>query len=153
MHTEEDDAEIDYERECGYFARYYNFKNHDPNAVCAFSCRDEPICVTGSWLTNEQFEALRDELESQPPSPWEWHNGFRAWVHSQAVCDGTSCTLHNPSDHHMVDWPMVLRASGLIERTCPDGVGHPDPDSARYFIEKTGEDHWAVHGCDGCCRA
>lgn len=30
------------------------------------------------------------------------------------------------------------------ERTCPHGVGHPDPDDV------LNEDK--VHGCDGCCH-
>lgn len=147
----EDDPEIDYERECPYFAKFHNFQGHDPRAVCAFECREEPICVTGSWLTAAQFQALRDEFENVPPT-LEWNRQFQIYTHTLAACDGTNCTLHNPSPHHMVDWPMVLRGSGLIERTCPHGVGHPDPDSARYYIDRTGEDHWGIHGCDGCCR-
>lgn len=38
---------------CPYFARYWGHKGHDPEAVCAFGCRDEPECVTcrptGGW--------------------------------------------------------------------------------------------------------
>jgi hypothetical protein len=30
-----------------------------------------------------------------------------------------------------------------MERICPHGVGHPDPDDV--FATDT------VHGCDGCC--
>lgn len=31
-----------------------------------------------------------------------------------------------------------------MERICPHGVGHPDPD-CMYAKRDT------VHGCDGCC--
>jgi hypothetical protein len=50
----------------------------------------------------------------------------------------------------MHEEPMVLRESGLVERLCVHGVGHPDPDSVAYFDrhEVRGID---VHGCDGCC--
>ena len=40
-------------RACPYFARYMNEPGHDPDAVCAFGCVDEPSCVTdqprGGW--------------------------------------------------------------------------------------------------------
>ena len=29
-------------------------------------------------------------------------------VHPPERCEGTPCWIHNPSDHHMADWPMVL---------------------------------------------
>lgn len=44
----------------------------------------------------------------------------------------------------MVLWPQHWRGDRhLMERICPHGVGHPDPDD----INPDG-----VHGCDGCCR-
>lgn len=72
-------------------------------------------------------------------------------IHDEQRCRGTFCTYHNPSDHHMVEWPKYVRASGLIERTCTHGVGHPDPDSVEWIVRVTGQDHWYSHGCDGCC--
>lgn len=86
-------------------------------------------------------------------------------VHNPARCesDERGCPLHRPSAHHMVDWDMVLRIdnAGLIERNCPHGVGHPDPDSVAfmkgaYMLQDstlTPDDlNWVgVHGCDGCC--
>jgi hypothetical protein len=46
----------------------------------------------------------------------------------------------------MRDLPQHYRDdTGLMERTCPHGIGHPDPDGAGspgYIGE---------HGCDGCC--
>lgn len=78
-------------------------------------------------------------------------------MHKKDMCAGTFCCFHNPSDHKMVDWPMNLRtdewAASLIERLCPHGVGHPDPDSVA-FMEKAfpeGGGTWGVHGCDRCC--
>jgi len=68
-------------------------------------------------------------------------------VHSKKVCKGEYCCIHNPSNHHMADWPQVWRADrGIMERICEHGVGHPDPDQ----IMKCEED-W-IHGCDGCCQ-
>lgn len=48
---------------------------------------------------------------------------------------------------------MLLRSSGLIERECRHGIGHPDPDSVAYFRINDPEG-WALatHGCDGCCK-
>jgi hypothetical protein len=42
--------------------------------------------------------------------------------------------------------------SFLIERICPHGIGHPDPDSARFIAKQEGNGAIWVHGCDGCCR-
>lgn len=70
-------------------------------------------------------------------------------VHDKEVCSGT-CPFHSPSNHHMVDWPMVLRETTLVERLCEHGVGHPDPDSLSY-LDPDGTLRLAVHGCDGCC--
>lgn len=44
----------------------------------------------------------------------------------------------------MRTWPSVWRADRrLLERLCPHGVGHPDPD------DRSAD---RVHGCDGCCQ-
>lgn len=65
-------------------------------------------------------------------------------VHAPEQCAGRPCPIHNPSDHHMRSFPQHWRDDrGLMERICPHGVGHPDPDG----LESHG-----VHGCDGCCR-
>lgn len=62
------------------------------------------------------------------------------------------CALHNPTDHHMREWPAVFRLDklSLMERTCPHGCGHPDPDSLDYFTRHE-MGFVGVHGCDGCC--
>lgn len=40
-----------------------------------------------------------------------------------------------------------------MERICPCGVGHPDPDHLAYVRTKSEmkADWQAVHGCCGCC--
>ena len=64
-------------------------------------------------------------------------------VHSKKDCVGPHCPIHNPSDHHMKDWPTHWRDDlGILERICEHGVGHPDPDDVHAD---------PVHGCDGCC--
>ena len=54
----------------------------------------------------------------------------------------------------MKDWPTNWRNGGMfdikpphMERMCPHGVGHPDPDD----VTNLGEDVIGIHGCDGCC--
>lgn len=78
-------------------------------------------------------------------------------VHKPSACAGRACVIHAPSDHHMVDWPTNWRDGGFfdikpphMERVCPHGIGHPDPDDAAYH-ESIGGDI-SNHGCDGCCR-
>lgn len=80
-------------------------------------------------------------------------------THSPDKCfNDKACVIHNPSDHHMRDWPITLRIdrfAALAERVCPDGIGHPDPDSMAYITSLIGEKkayYESIHGCDGCCR-
>lgn len=72
-------------------------------------------------------------------------------VHTADQCAGRKipCCIHNPSDHHMVTWPQNWRGDrGMMERLCPHGNGHPDPDD--LSVRTTS---WArLHGCEcGCC--
>jgi hypothetical protein len=71
-------------------------------------------------------------------------------VHTKEECKGEYCTIHNMSDHHMRSWPQQWRGDrGFMERICPHGVGHPDPDEYLLTVKPF---LGAVHGCDGCCQ-
>ena len=73
-------------------------------------------------------------------------------VHPASQCAGRHCVMHNPSDHHMRQWPTNWRGDrGLMERICPHGIGHPDPDALAYLVSIGADD--GTHGCDGCCAA
>jgi hypothetical protein len=65
------------------------------------------------------------------------------------------CVIHNPSDHCMRDFPTHWREDrGLMERICPHGIGHPDPDHLAFVERVLGTEQAqaeGVHGCDGCC--
>lgn len=64
-------------------------------------------------------------------------------THPKDDCLGEYCTIHNMSNHHMVEWPQKWdEYDRRINRICPHNVGHPDPDE----ISKNKE-----HTCDGCC--
>lgn len=84
---------------------------------------------------------------------YEGINNLR--VHNRKYCEGEFCTIHNPSDHRMKDWPMIWRGDrGIMERTCPHGIGHPDPDDSDYRKRRDGDSgnyDSGIHGCDGCC--
>jgi len=76
--------------------------------------------------------------------------------HKAAACAPAPCPYHRPSNHKMRDWPKNVRSSGLTERQCAHGVGHPDPDSLAWLARVRGEKMayaYGVHGCDGCCAA
>ena len=46
-----------------------------------------------------------------------------------SCADQPACPIHNLSDHSMRSFPQWFRSdTGVMERTCPHGVGHPDPD-------------------------
>jgi hypothetical protein len=76
-------------------------------------------------------------------------------THRADACAGQACCIHNPSEHGMRDFPLHWRGDrGLMERTCPHGVGHPDPDDLSYKRRAFGEGRAradSIHGCDGCC--
>ena len=73
--------------------------------------------------------------------------GQKVSVHDRETCKWEHCCIHNPSDHHMKDWPTNWRRSRrMMERMCPHGVGHPDPDDIAHSKNS------GVHGCDGCCK-
>ena len=72
-------------------------------------------------------------------------------VHEAGSCLGEHCTIHHRSDHPMRSFPQRWRSDrGLMERICPHGVGHPDPDD--YLLTGPSGAAQAVHGCDGCCQ-
>lgn len=75
-------------------------------------------------------------------------------VHPRTDCEGHACCLHAPSNHVMRDFPLQYRGdTGLMERICTHGIGHPDPDDLAYRESRLPGSSWAwgVHGCDGCC--
>jgi hypothetical protein len=83
--------------------------------------------------------------------------------HSRTDCYPGRCAAHRPSKgNHMRLWRFEVRLDkyGIMERFCPHGIGHPDPDSIDWahdvYDERMGSEnveYLAVHGCDGCCYA
>lgn len=72
-------------------------------------------------------------------------------IHGVEQCRPHSCVIHRPSPHPMRRWPTHWREDRrIMERTCPHGVGHPDPDDLAYQ-ERNGRAGADVHGCCGCC--
>jgi hypothetical protein len=65
------------------------------------------------------------------------------------------CVIHDPSEHPMASFLTHYRTDRqIMERICPHGIGHPDPDSIAFAVKKNGVDFAAlelIHGCDGCC--
>lgn len=73
-------------------------------------------------------------------------------THPESKCAGEFCCIHNPSEHHMRDWPMHWRGDrALMERVCEHGTGHPDPDDLAFHVAN-GRTWQANHGCCGCFR-
>lgn len=74
----------------------------------------------------------------------EWFDSFDNRVinvHDAEKCAGRPCTIHNPSDHHMSEYPQ-LWYNFMMHRVCEHNIPHPDPD------EPNGN---KIHPCDGCC--
>ena len=125
------------------------FECHAPaDAPCraVYDCGcEEWFAVLARQLDQARGLAARlwDELAQAEPKI--------SGTHSRDACQGSGCVVHHPSDHAMRDWPLQPRPDRrMVERTCPHGVGHPDPDDAAYRASRGDTD--SVHGCDGCCR-
>ena len=75
-------------------------------------------------------------------------------THDAVVCRNRDvpCVIHHPSDHHMRGWRLHWRDDiQLMERVCPHGIGHPDPDQLAWE-QSIGYSTGRVHGCDTCCH-
>ena len=81
--------------------------------------------------------------------------GQRLLVHDRKDDCEQGCVIHKPTGHSMVLFPTLWREDrGLMERICPHGIGHPDPDDIAFKRRTKGETHAhneGIHGCDGCC--
>jgi hypothetical protein len=65
-------------------------------------------------------------------------------THPEGRCYGENCVVHHPSQHALRGLRTHWRGDrSLMERVCPHGVGHPDPDEINPDT---------VHGCCGCCQ-
>jgi hypothetical protein len=101
-------------------------------------------------LANQLLEMEEVTLNATEPEFGEQQGKVILRVHNRKLCEGRNCCIHNPSDHHMVNWEMNWRSDRrIMERICPHGVGHPDPDDAAFRV--TIGDTDTIHGCDGCC--
>lgn len=92
------------------------------------------------------FKVRDEDLE-----PYRLEHSDRViMAHPQKSCtyDVGPCTIHLKTNHKMRAFPQHWRDDrGIMERICPHGIGHPDPDDLRVRTIK----HEGVHGCDGCC--
>lgn len=92
-----------------------------------------------------------DDFDGDDTEIWADSHSTLVNVHPASQCAGRPCVLHNPSDHHMREWPTNWRPDKrMMERVCPHGIGHPDPDDMAYHRNQ-GRTGLGVHGCDGCC--
>lgn len=96
-------------------------------------------------------------MKTVPPG-FEWwisDTGQPVLVHAKDRCSGI-CSIHCPSDHHMASWPRHWRSDRqLMERICPCGTGHPDPQHLQFIKSRFGTKRASVesvHGCCGHCR-
>ena len=72
--------------------------------------------------------------------------GLVLLTHEAGTCYGEFCTIHNPSEHHMIKWKQEwLGVENYMVRICPHGQAHPDPDEVNTKVPEN-------HGCDGCCN-
>ena len=96
------------------------------------------------------FDAEKNEWTPNG-ADWKYTNLHPATL--KCLSDG--CMIHNPDESwvgNREDWPYFPRVDGRMERLCPHGVGHADPNAVKFLVSRG----WtelaaATHGCDGCC--
>lgn len=75
-------------------------------------------------------------------------------AHTEEACGGRSCALHGPSDHWARDMPLrwvhpggetdgPATRRGRMERLCPHGVWHDDPDDLAFRKDRGMDRHLA----------
>jgi hypothetical protein len=102
----------------------------------------------------DRLEMERIEVSASDPMFGVQQGIVELRVHNRKICEGEFCSIHNPSPHHMVTWPLNWRGDRCImERICPHGIGHIDPDDSDYRRRRDDDDTYdsGIHGCDGCC--
>jgi hypothetical protein len=116
-----------------------------------------PACAPAGWVANDVVcdhptivAGACTDCGRQRLARLEHTDELLVNVHLDGTCMGEWCTIHNRSDHPMRAFPQHWRGDRmLMERICPHGVGHPDPDDYEITGPNGGAE-W-VHGCDGCC--
>ena len=83
----------------------------------------------------------------------ELMGGERLYTHTPNACkDDETCSVHKPSNHCMVEFRQHWRNDrALMERICPCGVGHPDPDDLSFKRKSKGEEFAHYESIHGCC--
>lgn len=120
----------------------------NPLAYPAGYAADALLTFQSIWDAGLEALELKDSTEAGTCVRLEHTHTFLR-VHDPVLCEGRFCTVHNRSEHDMRSFPQHWRSDlALMERTCPHGVGHPDPDERHRPSWTDGKE---VHGCDGCC--
>lgn len=110
--------------------------------------------------------ALREERAKTVPSfkvdgwvDFDGHYFFGehilAHIHDEKLCKGRHCVIHNPSDHHMRDLPLIWDAQETqMMRLCEHDLVHPDPDDIAYWVNIAKQPWKTHHECcaNNCCK-
>lgn len=96
------------------------------------------VVLSESLIPNQDLEFFQEHL-----------------LHDSEKCDlEVACIVHNPSEHPMNFWPILLAPDnlGIIQRPCSHAFHHPDPDSLRWVNKVKLKNVDETHLCDGCCQ-
>ena len=77
-------------------------------------------------------------------------------AHSPDVCAGTTCPLHNRSNHYLRRFKQRLatvNGTVVTARKCEHGLQHLDPDESDVYLNKHYTSRETIElNCDGCCK-
>jgi hypothetical protein len=73
-------------------------------------------------------------------------------VHNHLECTGRACCVHQPSTHAMAALPTNWNdPMARMERVCPCGAHHPDPDHLAHVERAAGAELAALEAVHECC--
>jgi len=73
-------------------------------------------------------------------------------THDAEACEGSFCSVHNPSDHPLNTAPLFWdSARRIMMRVCPCGIYHPDRDHL-FFVMKHSIVLGALQAMHECCK-
>jgi hypothetical protein len=118
------------------------------------TARNDPALYEDKPRYNPDRNTFRVDGHVDFDGVQHWGVSVIRQIHAERLCRGRGyCSIHNPSVHHMNDWPYIWRSDETqMERLCPHDVAHPDPDDLKYWVEEANAPWKAVHECDGCCN-
>lgn len=111
-----------------------------------WTCHPKSVCADNT--TPCLFHSPTEHRMDMWPLDTRYDNAF--WYNTKTKQPSYYGFRAGPYGDSKDSWILLL----LLERRCPHGVGHPDPDCVAW-LNSVYSNGWGVHGCcsERCCAA